>query len=151
MNAYGSKTKRKVYGRDLEFLNRNKKKFDWDEEDDLNDMLEQQRLYPDIPAEFPGVALQSDYHLPIPAEEEEIVDENAAAAAAAANAELPDDDLSNVPRTSSDFPMPDLVEVDSSDDKDSDDEDDNDDVGNPITGVPANPTSTTRSKACQKV
>ena len=61
------------------------------------------------------MALQSDYHLPIPAEEEEIVDENATAAAAAANAELPDDDLSNVPRTSSSFPMPDLVEVDSSD------------------------------------
>ena len=39
VNAYGSKTKREVYGRDLEFLNRNEKKFDWDEEDDLNDML----------------------------------------------------------------------------------------------------------------
>ena len=96
-DAYGSKTKREVYGRDLDFLNRNKKKFDWDEEDDLNDMLEQQKFYPDIPAEFPGVALQSDYHLPIPAEEEEIVDENAAAAAAAANAELPDDDLQDAP------------------------------------------------------
>ena len=150
VNAYGSKTKREIYGRDLEFLNHNKKKFDWDEEDDLIDMLAQRKLYPNIPAEFPGVALESDYHLPIPAEEEEIVDENAATAAAAANAELPDNDLQDVLRTSSNFPMPDLVEVDSSDDEDSDDEDDNDDVGNPITGVPANPTSTTRSNPVDK-
>ena len=56
-----------------------------------------------------------------------------------------DDDLSNVPRTSSNFPMPDLVEVDSSDDKDSDDEDDNDDVGNPITGVPVTTNTPTRN------
>ena len=72
VNAYGARTKREVYGRDLEFLNRNKKQFDWDEEDDLNDMMAQQRLYPDIPANFPGVALESDYHLPFPAEEEDI-------------------------------------------------------------------------------
>jgi len=32
-------------------------------------MIAQQRLYPDILEEFPGVALESDYHLPIPAEE----------------------------------------------------------------------------------
>ena len=74
VNTYGAKTKREVYGRDFDFLNRNKKKFDWDEEDDLNDMIAQQKLYPDIPAEFPGVPLKSDYHLPIPAEEEEFVD-----------------------------------------------------------------------------
>ena len=60
-------------------------------------MLAQRRLYLDIPAEFPGVALEPDYNLPIPAEEEEIVDGNAAESAAAANAELPDDDLQDVP------------------------------------------------------
>ena len=44
VNAYGLKTKREVYSCDLEFLNCNKKKFDWDEEDDLNNMLAQRRL-----------------------------------------------------------------------------------------------------------
>ena len=67
MNAYGAKTKRELYGRDLDFLDLNKRKFDWDEEDDVNDMMAQRRLYPDIPVEFPGVALEYDYHLPIPA------------------------------------------------------------------------------------
>ena len=39
VNAYGTKTKREVYGRDLELLNRNKEKLDWDEDDDLNNMI----------------------------------------------------------------------------------------------------------------
>ena len=41
VNVYGSKTKREVYGRSLEFLYRNKKQFDWDEEDDFNGMITQ--------------------------------------------------------------------------------------------------------------
>ena len=60
-------------------------------------MIAQQRLYPDIPAEFPGVSLESDYHLPFPAEEEEVIDENAMSEAAAANAELPGNDPQDVP------------------------------------------------------
>ena len=44
VNAYGSKTKQEVYGRDLEFVDRNKKQFDWDEEDDLNEMIAQQKV-----------------------------------------------------------------------------------------------------------
>ena len=71
-------------------------------------MIAQQRPYLDIPAEFPGVSLESDYHLTFPAEEEEIIDENAMSEAAAANAKLPDNNLGDVPRTSRDFPMPDL-------------------------------------------
>ena len=67
LNAYGYS----------EFLNRNKKKFDFNEEDDLNNMMAQQRLYPNIPAKSQGLSLESDYHLPIPAEEEEIINENA--------------------------------------------------------------------------
>ena len=97
-------------------------------------------LHPDIPAQFPRVSLESDYHLPFPAEEEEIINENAVSEAAAANAELPDDDLQDVPWSSCDFPMPDLVEGDSDSD---DEEDDDDDNSNAITGVPVNTTSTT--------
>ena len=69
-NAYGAKTKGEVYGRDLEFLDRSRKKFDWDEENDLNDTIAQRRWYPDIPENFPTVPVESDYHLPIPVEEE---------------------------------------------------------------------------------
>ena len=81
--------------------------------------MAQHRLYPDIPAEFPGLALESDYHLPFPAEEEEIVNENATSEAAAANAELSDDDL---PSGLTNYHLPDLVEADSSDDKSDDDD-----------------------------
>ena len=96
------------------------------------------------------MSLESDYHLPFPAEEEEVIDENATSEAAAANAKLPNNDPQDVPRsTSSAYHLPDLVEVDSSDDKDSDDEGDDegddDDNSNAITGVPTNTTSTTRN------
>ena len=68
------------------------------------------------------VSLESDYHLPIPAEEEEIVNENAASETAAANPKLQDNDLQDVPGISRDYCIPDLVEVYS----DSDEEEDND-------------------------
>ena len=60
VNAYGDKMKREVYGRDLEFLNRNKDKYDWYKKDDLNNMIAKTNLHPDIPAEFPGVPLEPD-------------------------------------------------------------------------------------------
>ena len=121
-------------------------KLEWDEEDYLKDMIAQQGLHPDISAEFLCVSLESDSHLPFPAEEEEIIDLNATSEVAAANAELLDDDLQDVPRTTRDFPMPDLVEVDSSDDKDSDDKDSDDaDNSNAIKGVPTNTISTMRN------
>ena len=102
-------------------------------------MMAQQRLYPDIPTEFTGVALKSNHHLLFPAEEEEIIDENAASEAAAANAEIPDDDL---PSALTNYGFPDLVEADSSDDESDDDDDDSDDNSNDIPGVPVNAAPT---------
>ena len=72
VNVYGTKTKREFYGHDLDCLNHNRKKFDWDKEDDLNDMIAQRKLQPDIPVDFPRVPLESYYHLTIPVEEEEM-------------------------------------------------------------------------------
>ena len=130
-NAYGAKKKREVYGHDLEFLDQNKKKFEWDEEADLNNMMAQQRFHPNIPAEFPGVPLESDYHLHIPAEEEANVDKNDVSKAAAVNAKIPEGDLQYIPRTSCNYSMQDLDEVDS----DSDDEKDHDNYhSNVFTG-----------------
>ena len=74
-------------------------------------MIPQRKIYPNIPPEFPGVPLESDYHLPIPAEEEEIIDENAVPEAAAANAELTDDDLQDVHGHPVTFPCQILMEL----------------------------------------
>ena len=122
VNAYGAKTKREVYGRDLEIFNRNRNKYYWGKEDDLIDTIAQRRLYPDIPVEFPGVPLESDYHLPCSVEEEEFVNENAASAAAAANADSSYESLQDNPGAAHKYSMANLVEVDSnSDDEDEDD------------------------------
>ena len=61
-------------------------KYDWDKEDDLNDMISQKKLSPNIPTEFPAVPLESDYHLHISVEE--FILENAASAVAATNADI---------------------------------------------------------------
>jgi len=41
------------------FLNRNKQKYDWDNED-LSDVVDLSDVHNDIPAELPGVDLESD-------------------------------------------------------------------------------------------
>ena len=79
-------------------------------------MIAQRRIYPDIPADFPGVPLESDYHLPIPAEEEEFVNENATSAVSAANADISNDSLQDAQSTPRNYSMSDLVEVDSNSD-----------------------------------
>ena len=57
VNDIGARTQREVYDNVIEFADRNKRPFVWDPEDDLNEMLESfgQRVFPDIPAEFPAV------------------------------------------------------------------------------------------------
>ena len=54
VNAIGRRTKQEVYGRNLEFLNRVKEKFEWSHEDDLDEMLGET---PPEPADFPSISL----------------------------------------------------------------------------------------------
>ena len=54
VNAIGRRTKQEVYGRDLEFLNRVKEKFEWSHKDDLDEMLGET---PPEPADFPSISL----------------------------------------------------------------------------------------------
>ena len=54
VNAIGRRTKQEVYGRNLEFLNRVKEKFDWSPDDDLDEMLGEA---PPEPADFPSLSL----------------------------------------------------------------------------------------------
>ena len=67
MNAWGrlsAKAKRKALTKQLEFLNQNKEKFSWDNEElDLSKIKVWPNLvtpHNDIPAEMPGVRLESD-------------------------------------------------------------------------------------------
>ena len=53
-NAIGRRTKQEVYGKDLEFLNRIKEKYEWSHEDDLDEMLGET---PPEPADFPSISL----------------------------------------------------------------------------------------------
>ena len=100
INKYGLKTRRAVYGANLEFKNRNKEPYEWDYEDDINGMMQHQakpKAHPEIPAEFPGVRLESDMDIPCEAVEEELVDDHALAAAAAANAGIHQELLGDSP------------------------------------------------------
>jgi len=96
VEQWGAKTKREVYDNVLEWRDRNKQKFEWDPEDDIDHLLEDDNNSDDndsplsgIPAEFPGVPLQRDLDalLPPPAAEVDADNTNAAAEIAAANAE----------------------------------------------------------------
>ena len=64
MNWWGKKSKQIQYGRKLEFLNRRKQSYDW--ENDENDPLEaleeaeEQKVHDDVPAELPGIPLEED-------------------------------------------------------------------------------------------
>ena len=67
INQWGQKGQKvEQYGNKLEFLNQTKKKFDWNNEEineteGLVEELEDNRgPYPDIPAEIPGMVLESD-------------------------------------------------------------------------------------------
>ena len=54
VNAIGRRTKQEVYGRNLEFLNRVKEKFEWSHKDDLDKILGET---PPEPADFPSMSL----------------------------------------------------------------------------------------------
>ena len=144
MNVWGQKAQTKKYKDKMQFLNRSKKKFDWDNEEleENVGLVEPEKLiYPDIPAEIPGVVLESDF------DEQEgpvqsVPDPTHASLAAAAlrNAGL-SDTTGVLPKTIGvDFDMhdpavPDLTkESDSELDSDDDNDDDNDDK--PLNRMP---------------
>ena len=88
VNTWGRKSTLEQYGANLTFKNRNKQRYNWDYKADINELMEQSHLsHPDIPNEFPGVRLDSnfDQDTSSPAILEEIVDDNTHAAAAATN------------------------------------------------------------------
>ena len=61
VNNLGRRSKRERYGRKLEFLNRKKEKFDWDNmelEDNNMVLLEDDVAHPTITDEMPGIELE---------------------------------------------------------------------------------------------
>jgi hypothetical protein len=55
VNHWGEKAKKEIYRRGLEFRNRLKEKFEWDIEDDMNILLEEDPgRHPELAANFPG-------------------------------------------------------------------------------------------------
>ena len=91
VNHWGKTQKNLKYGRNVEFLNRSREQFSWEnkELDEEVGLVEDEAVHPEIPAEIPGVELESDYEDTDGA----VQDEPAPAftdlqAAAAANADL---------------------------------------------------------------
>ena len=72
VDSLGKRTRREVYDNVIQFADRNKKPFVWDPEDDLNEMLESfgQRVFPDIPAEFPAVNTTHPVVTPVVADDD---------------------------------------------------------------------------------
>lgn len=86
VNQWGARSKQEEYGNKLAFLNRNKEKYDWDNDDlaDEEGLLEldpTEDLPTDaIPAEMPGIELEEDLPSPV-VEESEMSDAERAVAA----------------------------------------------------------------------
>jgi hypothetical protein len=83
----GRENQKKVYGSSLQFRNRLKEKFEWDIEDDLSILLEDDPgSHPELAANFPEVEMEAGSFAPNTAVDPEAsADANLAAAAAAAN------------------------------------------------------------------
>ena len=90
MEWWGKQTRRELYPGGIEYKNRKNEPFEWTYEDDLDGLVEEvaEAPLPDVPAEFPGVLLESDLEGPVDAVEEEPENAEAAMEAAAANAGL---------------------------------------------------------------
>ena len=90
VNQWGVRSKREEYGKKLKFLNRNRQKYDWDN-DELNDeegLVEPEPTHPELTAEMPGIEIESEQIEPSDAVVEEEYSESELAAAAAENAEI---------------------------------------------------------------
>jgi hypothetical protein len=62
VNRWGQGQQAITFGNKLHFLNRAKKHFDWENEElDLDDLVDEKKVHPSIPAEIPGVSLESDF------------------------------------------------------------------------------------------
>jgi hypothetical protein len=58
----GKKSRQSRSADTLEFLNRHKEKYDWDNEElEIEEGLVEDEPHPDLLAEIPGVILESDY------------------------------------------------------------------------------------------
>jgi hypothetical protein len=59
--ALGKKAKQTRTSKRIEFLNRNKEKFDWDIDEAEEEVLLQASDTDDLPAELPGIPLEEDF------------------------------------------------------------------------------------------
>jgi len=85
----GQKSKQTRSDQTLQFLNWHKEKFDWDNEDlEIEEGLVEDEAHPDLPAEIPGVPLESDFESDVIEQPE--IRELDIAIAAARNANLAD-------------------------------------------------------------
>ena len=130
MNWWGSKTKGEEYGSKLQFLNRNKEKFEWDNDELCNDS----KLVEEVPmthltllAEILGIVEENDFSdEDAPAHKLWLVDDAILAAQAAANANLTKTTgvLHQITRVTNGFNMP-IIPDDNNDGEDEDNEYDN--------------------------
>ena len=112
VNKWGLRGKHDRAARKLEFLNRRKEKFDWDN-DDMEDVgiVENEMIYPNIPAEFPGLLFDREVSNDVIEAEPDLSDAEKAHAAAV-NADIEE---VNTPGVSS---LIDEVIIDDDDDDD---------------------------------
>ena len=92
VEQWGKRSQRESYGTKIELLNRNMKKYDWDN-DDLQEeegLVEEIKevAHPDLPAEMPGIDIEEEQPEAGPAVEEVEMSESELAAAAARNASI---------------------------------------------------------------
>ncbi|EJK65994.1 hypothetical protein THAOC_13102 [Thalassiosira oceanica] len=66
VDEIGRRTRREVYDNVVHFADRNKNRFAWDPDDDLNELMAHfnRRTQPSIPAEFPSVSAQHSVEVP---------------------------------------------------------------------------------------
>ena len=92
--SWGKKAKHDALKQKVEFLNRNKKKFDWDTDKEPNEgLLEYPPTYLGVPAEEPVVPLETEYDDPMPT-----VTEDTSSLSDQASAALANDGSYQVPR-----------------------------------------------------
>jgi len=98
VNKWGLRSKRDKAARKLEFLNRRKEKFDWDnDETEADDLVEDVVIYPgEIPAEFPGLLFDRGVSNDVVEMEPELSDAQLALAAAI-NADIVEVNTTGVP------------------------------------------------------
>ena len=115
VNKWGLRSKRDKAARKLEFLNRRKEKFDWDnDETEADDLVEDEVIYPEIPAEFPGLLFDRGVSDDVVEVEPELSDAQLALAAAV-NADIVEVNTTGVPS------LIDEVIIDDDDDENDDD------------------------------